>query len=349
MRIYWYGLFLAATLAMPQAYGSLEEAEAAEAAGNYAAAAALYEAAAQEDRDPETYIKAARAHLAAGNIEEGDKVAKRGLRRIKIYRQQFDLMAIRVRLATLDEYPAGLRRARAIFADAKRTNREDDHAELHLAIGLAYLKDQDLEEAIPLLEKALQAEDETWQAEASAALKRSQLIQRVMASSEDTAQYAFAPSINRAEMASLLVNWLNLPDHVEIDNTPNRNENSDQGLNDYADNKHKEAILAVHRAGLRSLRIRNGKFDADTAITREALALVVEDILHLKQNISRTQFIGTSSPYGDVKSSSTGFNAIMTAVSRGLIQAGQDGNFHPSEAASGAEVLATLQRLKELL
>jgi len=348
MKIQRSGL-IALILVVPAAFGSMESGDSAMATGNFEGAASAYEAVAQETREPDAFIKAARAYLAIGDIERGDRIAKRGLRRVKTYSQKFDLMATRIRFATLEDFPAGLRRARAIFADARRTKYEDEHAELHLAIGLAYLKAQDIEEAIPLLEKSLQADDQRWQQEASAALKKSQLIQGVLAASGEASQFAFSDSINRGEMASLITDWLDLAAYVTVENTANRSENSDQGLNDYSDSSYKEAILSVHRAGLRSLRIRNGKFDADTAITREALALVVEDILHLKSNISRTQFIGTASPYADVKNSGTAFNAIMTSVSRGLIQTDSDGNFHPDEVVSGAEVIATLQKLKAVL
>jgi hypothetical protein len=124
---------------------------------------------------------------------------------------------------------------------------------------------------------------------------------------------------------------------------------SDQGLIDYFYSDYREAIVQVHRLGLRSMRIKNGAFQPDRALTRVELALLIEDVLHAELDIGRTQFIGTDSPFSDLSSNHTGFNAVMTAVTRGLMQGNQDGVISPDALVSGAEVILVLHNLESIL
>ena len=101
-------------------------------------------------------------------------------------------------------------------------------------------------------------------------------------------------------------------------------ETSDQGLTDYADSEYSSDILASHRLNS-SFRITNGAFNPSKSMTRGELAMLVEDILYAKYQISRTAFIGTASPFSDLKSNATSFNAVMSAVTRGLMQGREDG------------------------
>ena len=110
-----------------------------------------------------------------------------------------------------------------------------------------------------------------------------------------------------------------------------------------------EDIIASHRLNLRSFRIRNGAFNPDRQLTRSELALLVEDLLHFKFNISRTSFIGTESPFSDLSSSATGFNAVMSAVTRGLMKGREDGTIGPTDLVSGAEAVLVLHNLNQML
>ena len=126
-------------------------------------------------------------------------------------------------------------------------------------------------------------------------------------------------------------------------------ETSDQGLTDYTGSVFAEDIIASHRLNLRSFRIRNGAFNPDRQLTRSELALLVEDLLHFKFNISRTSFIGTESPFSDLSSSATGFNAVMSAVTRGLMKGREDGTIGPTDLVSGAEAVLVLHNLNQML
>ena len=110
--------------------------------------------------------------------------------------------------------------------------------------------------------------------------------------------------------------------------------------------------LPILWAGLNPVyrfKIKNGAFNPNQSMTRVDLALLIEDVLHAKYGVSRTRFIGTDSPFGDLKSSHTGFNAMMTAVTRGLMQGNQDGNIMPDELVSGAEAILVLHNLDNIL
>ena len=162
--------------------------------------------------------------------------------------------------------------------------------------------------------------------------------------------FAYEPSITRAEVAQLLITDLGVANKIEADMASTAvGEQSDQGLTDYNDSNYRSAILGVHRLGLRSFKIKNGAFNPDQSITRVDLALLIEDVLHAEYDISRTRFIGTESPFSDLASSHTGFNAMMTAVTRGLMHGNKDGNILPDELVSGAETILVLHELDNIL
>ena len=149
-----------------------------------------------------------------------------------------------------------------------------------------------------------------------------QQIERAVAITQSN--FAYSASINRAEIAELLNRDLKMSEYIPQPEAESV-ETSDQGLTDYADSKYSSDILASHRLNFRSFRITNGAFKPSKSMTRGELAMLVEDILYAKYQISRTAFIGTASPFSDLKSNATSFNAVMSAVTRGLMQGREDG------------------------
>ena len=59
--------------------------------------------------------------------------------------------------------------------------------------------------------------------------------------------------------------------------------------------------------------------------------------------------MGTQSPYTDLSSSSTGFNAMLTAVTHDLLKASADGKIRPEEDVFGAQCIQILSILSGIL
>jgi len=298
----------------------------------------------------DAYVGISRAYWHQGLAAEGEKSVKRGLRYGRKISDILALYTLRIRLATLLDDPRAVKKSRGYYSRAKRIKNSDKHAELHLAMALAWIKAERLDKAKPILEKVL-ALDSGWVREADLAYQRLQLIERASAGGKAVNVLAYQSSVTRAGIASLLISEIELPkilDKKDVSKA-SQGETSDQALTDYQDHGKQQDILTVHRLGLRSLKIRNGKFSPDKSVTRLDLALIIEDILFLKEGISRTQFIGNPSPFSDLKTSNTGFNAMMTAVTRGLIDGRDDGRIQPGAEVSGAETVLVLRRLKKIL
>lgn len=320
------------------------------ASGDYPRAVAILSQAIEADKKAvDAYVGISRAYWQQGLATEGEKAAKKGLRYARKISDVLELHTLRIRLATLLDDPNAIKKARSYYNRANRVKYSDKNAELHLAMALAWIKAERLDKAKPLLEKVLVLDNE-WVQQADKAYQTIQLIERASAGGKSINKLAYQSSVSRAEIASLLVNEIQLAKILDKDvSTVSQGETSDQALTDYQDHPKREDILTVHRLGLRSLKIRNGKFSPDKAVNRLDLALIIEDILFLKEAISRTRFIGNPSPFSDLKTSNTGFNAMMTAVTRGLIEGRDDGQIQPQANVSGAETVLVLRRLKKNL
>jgi|TARA_B100000315_G_scaffold256904_1_gene304095 tetratricopeptide (TPR) repeat protein len=320
------------------------------AAGDYVGAVTSFsQAIAADKRAVDAYVGIARAYWHQGLAAEGDQAVKKGLRYARRISRVLELHALGIRLGSLLDDPKGIRKARGYYNRGRQVKYSDTHAELHLAMALAWIKAQRLDRAEPLLQKAL-ALDSDWSEDADRAYRRLQMIERASAGSANDVKLAYQASVSRAEITSLLINQIQLAEILERDvGTVSQGETSDQQLTDYHDHPNRDDILTVHRLGLRSLKIRNGRFAPDKPVTRLDLALIIEDILFLKDGISRTQFIGNPSPFSDLKTSNTGFNAVMTAVTRGLIEGRDDGQIQPAAQVSGAETVLVLRRFKKML
>ncbi|MEO2178048.1 MAG: tetratricopeptide repeat protein [bacterium] len=324
----------------------IDEADEAYSSGDYAGALPKYTSLVEQNRkDTRALLGLGRIYLAQGDIKSAAEVTKKGLRYTRSRSNKLDLYALAIRI----EGARGERnKARSQYRKAKGVRGSKEHAEIHLAMAKVYLQNREFEDAEELLKISLSI-DSKFNKEAEMALTNLQLIEKAVAVTDS--DFAFSATVTREEIAELLIHDLELAAKLGNPNLsqPSVGETSDQGLTDYVESEYKDVILSVHRLGLRSFRIRNGAFLPHKAITRVELALLIEDVLYSKYDISRTQFIGTRSPFSDLSSNSTGFNAMMTAVTRGLMQGNQSGMIHPDELVSGAEAILVVHNLDSML
>jgi len=296
-----------------------------------------------DKRDVSAYIGLISLQIQQGDQKQAQKTQKRALRYAKANAEKRTLRTQGVELwgltgdkkRALREYKRGLRVKGA----------ESDPA-LHLAMARVYFELRAFADAQAMLRLSLAADAMNNEA-AETLLAQVQLVERALAVTQS--DFAYASEINRAAVAHLLNTELSVAQYLDLPKAVSVGETSDQGLTDYQGSEFEQDILSTHRLNLRSFRITNGAFLPSKAITRGELALLVEDILYVKFGISRTAFIGSASPFSDLSSNDTSFNAIMSSVTRGLMQGRENGSIGPGELVSGAEAILVLHSLKQIL
>ena len=123
---------------------------------------------------------------------------------------------------------------------------------------------------------------------------------------------------------------------------------------DIADHPLKADIEGILEIGVRGLEnYPDGNFHPAEIITRAAYAMMLEDIL-IKvtgDNSLATKFIGSTSPFPDLRADLPYFNAIMVVTSRGIMEAKDmtSGEFAPLNPVPGVDALLIIRKIKQEL
>lgn len=112
-----------------------------------------------------------------------------------------------------------------------------------------------------------------------------------------------------------------------------------------------EGILEIGVRGLENYP--DDAFHPNDLITRANYAMMIEDIL-IKVTGEKDlaiKFIGSASPFPDLRSDLPYFNAVMVVTSRGIMQAKDftTGEFAPLGSVSGVDALLVIRNMKEQL
>ena len=112
-----------------------------------------------------------------------------------------------------------------------------------------------------------------------------------------------------------------------------------------------EGILQIGVRGLETYP--DGSFHPNDMVDRATYAMMLEDIL-IKvsgDNTLATKFIGSTSPFPDLRSDLPYFNAVMVVTSRGIMEAKDlsSGEFAPLGPVPGVDALLIIRKLKEEL
>ena len=298
---------------------------------------------AADKRDIAAYIGLIDQQIAAGEQKAASKTQKRALRYARVLTEKLALRTQGIRIWGLSKND---KKALGEYKRGLRVKGSDQYPALHLAMARVYNANRQFEPAKAMLRLSLAADAMDNEA-AESLLLQIQQVERAVAITNSA--FAYDAQINREAVARLLNQELSVATYLDLPKAVSVGETSDQGLTDYEASTYAEDILSTHRLNLRSFRITNGAFLPQKAMTRGELALLVEDILYVKFGISRTAFIGTASPFADLSSNNTSFNAIMSAVTRGLMQGRENGSIGPSELVSGAEAILVLHNLNQIL
>ena len=298
---------------------------------------------AADKRDIAAYIGLVDQQIAAGEQKAAEKTQKKALRYARVLTEKLELRTQGIRIWGLS---LNDKKALREYKRGVRVKGSDQYAPLHLSMARVYNANRQFESAKAMLRLSLAADAMNNEA-AESLLLQIQQVERAVAITNSS--FAYDAQINREAVARLLNQELSVAQYLDLPKAVSVGETSDQGLTDYEGSTYAADILSTHRLNLRSFRITNGAFLPQKAISRGELALLVEDILYVKFGISRTAFIGTASPFSDLSSSNTSFNAIMSAVTRGLMQGRENGSIGPSELVTGAETILVLHNLNQIL
>lgn len=164
--------------------------------------------------------------------------------------------------------------------------------------------------------------------------------------------------VSRADVAALLVNELKLDYLFTKRLSANVLPEPEYIPADIMEHPLKEEMLKVFSWHIRGLEPKYNKatnaplFHPATAITRQELAFTLEDILIkiTQDNSLATKFIGQrNSPFPDVQPTQASYNAIMTSVTRNLLENDLTGVFRPADKLDGAELLLAIVRLRNAI
>jgi tetratricopeptide (TPR) repeat protein len=270
-----------------------------------------------------------------------------------------------IRLYSMERKEKWLNRAKDEFEDAVKIDPKSSAAYFYM--GKAYKYGYDFDKAGEMFKKVLDLNDK-YLVEADGEWKLVQKIQRAAPGSMIGKKIALIEEISRADVSALFVQEL-LLEKLYQKRTPRQFDTSYQAptqkfeadkivkaeaATDIQNHVLRTDIETVMRLGVRGLEPSpDHKFLPDQKINRAAYAMMIEDIL-IKvsgDEMWATQFIGSKSPFPDLRNDLPYFNAVMTVTSRGVMEAKDltTGEFAPMGTVSGADALLIIRRLKDEL
>ena len=238
------------------------------------------------------------------------------------------------------------------------------HAPAYYFMGLAYKAGLDFNMAGQMFTKVLELKSE-YVAEADIQWNFLQKVQRAMPGTTTGKQIALVERLTRADAAALFMEELKI-DVLYKKRTPKTFDTSFKDpekatakpikitAKDIADHPLRTDIEGILQLGVRGLEIYpDGNFHPAELVTRAAYAMMLEDIL-IKitgDNSLATKFIGTTSPFPDLRADLPYFNAIMVVTSRGIMEAKDmtTGEFAPLSPVAGVDALLIIRKFKDEL
>lgn len=245
----------------------------------------------------------------------------------------------------------------AVLTDAK-------HAPAYYFMGLAYKAALEFNLAGQMFAKVLDLKTD-YISEADAQWNLIQKIQRAMPGTITGKIIAIVDRITRADAAALFMEEMKI-DVLYKKRTLKTFDTSfkDSGkaaakpakitAKDIADHPLKADIEGILEIGVRGLEnYPDGNFHPTEIVTRAAYAMMLEDIL-IKvtgDNSLATKFIGSTSPFPDLRADLPYFNAIMVVTSRGIMEAKDmtSGEFAPLNPVPGVDALLIIRKIKQEL
>jgi tetratricopeptide (TPR) repeat protein len=241
---------------------------------------------------------------------------------------------------------------------------DQKHSSAYYFMGLAYKAGLNFNSAGQMFTKVLELKS-GYVDEADVQWKFLQKVQRAMPGTATGKQIALVERLTRADAAALFMEELKI-DVLYKKRTPKTFDTSFKNpekaaiktakitAKDIADHPLKVDIEGILGIGLRGLEnYPDGNFHPGELVTRAAFAMMLEDIL-IKvsgDDSLATKFIGSTSPFPDLRADLPYFNAIMVVTSRGIMEAKDmtTGEFAPLSPVAGVDALLIIRKIKEEL
>jgi Tfp pilus assembly protein PilF len=270
-----------------------------------------------------------------------------------------------IRLYSMERKDKWVKDAEDEFEDAVKLDPKSSAAYFYM--GKAYKYGYEFDKAGTQFKKVLDLNDK-YLVEADNEWKVVQKIQRAAPGSRIGKQIALIEEITRADLAALFIQEL-LLEKLYQKRTPAQFDTSFQAptqkfeadkivkteaATDIQAHVLRADIDTVLRLGVRGLEpTPDHKFLPNEKVNRAAYAMMVEDILIKVTGNQKlaTEFIGSKSPFPDLRNDLPYFNAVMVCTSRGIMEAKDmsTGEFNPRGTVSGADALLIIRKLKDEL
>jgi len=334
--------------------------------GDYAGAQREFVLAIQLDKKySPAYVGLGLAYGMQNSFDAAFENMKKGKSLAKTPDEKVNAHVGMIRLYSMERKEKWINKAEDEFEDAIKIQKNS--AAAHYYMGKAYKFNFDFDKAGTMFKKVLEINDK-YLVEADQEWKLVQKIQRAAPGSLIGKKIALVEEITRADLAALFVQELLLEKLYEK-RTPKQFDTSYQApvkkfeadkivkaeaATDIQDHVLRTDIETILRLGVKGLEPSpDHKFFPKEKVTRAAYAMMIEDILIKVSGDTKlaTKFIGSKSPFPDLRNDLPYFNAVMVTTSRGIMEAKDltTGEFGPMGTVSGADALLIIRRLKDEL
>lgn len=249
------------------------------------------------------------------------------------------------------------------FKKAQKIKADDER--LYYNMGWAYKEAMMYSLAEPLYKKVIEMNgklredaDKDWQL--------LQKIVRARPGSPAGARIALVKRITKADVAALFVQEMHLPElwkkrgikkwEAPAFQTPGQAGRAAEGPvmpTDIANHALRADIEACLLLGIRGLETApDGKFYPNKEITRAEYAVMLEDILIkvLNEPALATRYTGeANSQFHDMRTDHWAYNAACVVMSRQIMPADMEGNFHPMDPVAGVDALLVIRQMMDYL
>ncbi|MEN6374201.1 MAG: S-layer homology domain-containing protein [Smithella sp.] len=302
---------------------------------------------------------------ATGDFGAAGDSLKKGWRYARTDDEKLFLYVSRIRYYTASKLEKNwLNLAKDDFDNAVLTDAK--HAPAYYFMGLAYKAGLEFDAAGKMFTKVLDLKTD-YITEADAQWNLIQKIQRAMPGTINGKIIAIVDRITRADAAALFMEEMKIDvlykkrTSKTFDTTFKDPEKAAAAAvapkvtaNDIANHPLRSDIEGILEIGVRGLEnYPDGNFHPEEIVTRAAYAMMLEDVL-IKvtgDNSLATKFIGSTSPFPDVRADLPYFNAIMVVTSRGIMEAKDmtTGEFAPLNSVPGVDALLIIRKIKQEL
>jgi len=247
----------------------------------------------------------------------------------------------------------------------KATKTMNDRADAYYYMGVAYKMAFEFSKASVKFSKVLEL-DRGYVTEADKEYAILQKIERAMPGSETGKHIALVEKLTRADAAALLVQELKIQElykkrtQPQFDTSFKRPDDNTfvsseivktPAVTDVDNHVLKTDIDVMVELEVKGLQpYPDHTFKPDIPLNRAEYAMIMEDVLIKITGVDQlaTRFIGSPSPFPDLRNDLPYFNAIMLCTTRGLMVANDlmSGVFDPMGPISGADALLAIRVLK---